>query len=91
MSDELEAVRQIVFDVTNAKTDADAVKILRSYGDTRERAGLERAATHCADKANDYSRFSDPHEVCLGLADEIRRDLIVPAPDAGGAVKETRP
>ena len=78
-----EAFNAIVHLLLDENTTVGVRDILRAYGDARERAGLERAAGYCADKANDYSRFSDMHELCTGLANEIRHDLIGPAPDAG--------
>ena len=77
-----EAFNAIVHLLLDENTTAGVRDILRAYGDARERAGLERAA--------DYARTLPVWRMC---AEEVAREidtLPVPAPDAGGAVRETK-
>ncbi len=66
-------------------------KVLRSYGDTRERAGIERAADLCGDKGSARDWPGVDEASAYGNAacelEALIRALPVPAPNAGGAKK----
>lgn len=86
-----EAFASVVHMLLDKNTTAGVRDILHAYGDTRERAGLERAKEACGAARRERTvdtmfnkGFDLGTQVCAALIDE----LSVPAPDAGGAKEQ---